>query len=98
MHLRATALAIIATILVGCSDFPELDAAVTPAARQAGYPSLVPMDQLIAGAKEVQITEETVATLQGRVSGLKGRAARLRGPVIDGATRARMRAAIARHR
>ena len=94
----SAAFAITATVLAGCSDFPELDAAITPAARQAGYPSLMPIDQLIAGAQDVQITEETTTTLQGRVSRLKGRAARLRGPVIDGPTRARMRAAIARHR
>ncbi len=98
MHRLAAAFAITATMLAGCSNFPELDAAITPAARQAGYPSLMPLDQLVAGAEEVQITEETIATLQGRVSGLKGRAARLRGPVIDSATRARMQAAIARHR
>ncbi len=98
MLRHAAAIAIIATVMAGCSDFPELDAAVTPAARDAAYPSLTPLDQLIAGAQDVQITPQTVANLQGRVTGLQGRAARLRGPVIDAATRARMRAAIARHR
>lgn len=97
LRLAAT-FAITATLLAGCSDFPELDAAITPAARQAGYPSLLPMGQLLTDAAEVQITEETSATLQGRVSTLNARAARLRGPVVDSATRARMRAAIARHR
>jgi outer membrane murein-binding lipoprotein Lpp len=92
------ALALSAALLAGCSDFPELDNAVSPTARKAGYPSLLPIDQLIAGAKEVQITEETISTLQSRIARLNARAARLRGPVIDAATRARMRAAIARHR
>lgn len=98
MRRFAAVFAITATALAGCSNFPELDAAVTPAARTADFPSLVPISPLIAGAQQVQITEETVATLQGRVSGLKARAARLRGPIIDGATRARMQAAMARHR
>ncbi len=92
------ALAISAALLAGCSDFPELDDAVSPTARKAGYPALLPIDQLIAGAKDVQITEETVSSLQSRIARLNARAARLRGPVIDAATRARMRAAIARHR
>lgn len=92
------ALAIFAALLAGCSDFPELDNAVSPTARKAGYPDLLPIDQLIVGAQEVQITEETVSTLRSRIARLNARAARLRGPVIDAATRARMRTAIARHR
>lgn len=98
MLRHAAAFAITAIAMAGCSEFPELDAAISPTARQAAYPSLKPMDQLIAGAAEVQITQQTTANLQGRVGGLNARAARLRGPVIDSATRARMRAAMARHR
>jgi len=98
MHRLAAAFALTAITLAGCSNFPELDAAITPTARQAGYPSLMPLDQLIAGAEQVQITEQTLTTLQGRVNGLNARAARLRRPVIDSATRARMQAAMARHR
>jgi len=97
--LRLAAIfAITASLLAGCSDFPALDAAITPTARHAGYPSLMPIDQLMTNAAEVQITEETATTLQARVSHLKARAARLRGPVVDGASRARMRAAMIRHR
>lgn len=97
--LRFTALfALIATLLAGCSDFPELDAAITPAARNADYPSLIPIGQIVTGAEQVQISAQTVATLQARISRLQSRAARLRGPVVDHATRTRMRTAIARHR
>ena len=92
------ALALSAALLAGCSDFPELDNAVSPTARKAGYPALLPIDQLIAGAQEVQITEETISGLQSRLARLNARAARLRGPVIDATTRARMRTALARHR
>lgn len=94
----ATSFALTATLLAGCSDFPELDAAITPAARKAGYPSLVPLDQITSGAQEPQITEQTIATMQARVASLNARAARLQRPIIDSATRARMRAAIARHK
>ena len=92
------ALALSAALLAGCSDFPELDNAVSPTARKAGYPVLLPIDQLIAGAQEVQITEETILTLQSRIARLNARASSLRGSVIDASTRARMRAAMARHR
>lgn len=91
-------LAITATLMGGCSDFPELDAAISPAARKAGYPGLMPIDQLLAEAQQVQISPQTVSNLQSRISRLKARAARLRGPVVDGTSRARMRAAIARHK
>jgi len=87
-----------ATLLAGCSDFPQLDSAISPAARNAEYPSLVPISQIISGAADVQITEQTVSTLKGRISRLNARAARLRRPVIDNATRARLRAAMNRHR
>ena len=97
--LRLTALSTLAAVLfAGCSNFPELDAAITPTAEQADYPALIPMRQVMAGANDVQITPQTVANLQGRTGNLRARAARLRGPVIDSATRARMRAAMARHR
>ena len=98
MRCTFACLATVATLLAGCSDFPELDAAITPTARNAEYPSLMPIDQLVADAQDVQITEQTVTTLKGRAGSLRARAARLRGPIIDSATRARMRAAIARHR
>jgi len=98
MRRTIASFAIAAILLAGCSDFPELDAAITPAARKADYPTLVPIDQLLASAQVVQITDETATNLQGRISRLKSRAARLRGPVIDSTTRARLRAAIARHR
>ncbi|PHQ98429.1 MAG: hypothetical protein COB39_08880, partial [Marinosulfonomonas sp.] len=70
------ALVLSAALLAGCSNFPELDDAVSPTARKAGYPALLPIDPLIAGAKEVQVTKETVLTLQSRIARLNARAAR----------------------
>ena len=86
-----------AALLGACSDFPQLDDAVSPAAKTAPYPSLVPMDQALANAQDVQITDETISTLNGRMNGLKRRATRAKRPVIDTETRTRLQDAIKRH-
>ena len=88
----------IVALLGACSDFPQLDDAVSPAAKNAPYPSLIPMDQALANAQDVQITDETVSTLNGRLNGLKNRATRAKRPVIDDETRNRLQDAIDRHR
>lgn len=92
------ALALTAALLAGCSDFPQLDDVISSSARSADYPALLPIDQLLGGANDTQITDANLANLKGRVAGLQARAARLRRPVIDARTRAKMRAAINRHR
>jgi len=87
-----------AGLLAGCSDFPQLDSAVSDAARDADFPQLVPKSQILANANDIQISPQTTAGLKNRASGLRTRAARLRGPVLSSATRARLRAAMSRHR
>ena len=82
----------------GCSDFPQLDNAVSETARNADFPGIVPKSQILANANDVQISPQTTAGIRNRASGLRARAARLRGPVLSSATRARLRAAMARHR
>ncbi len=86
-----------AALLGACSDFPQLDDAVSSAAKNAPYPSLIPMDQALANAQDVQITDQTISTLNGRVNGLKRRATRVSRPVIDTETRNRLQDAINRH-
>jgi outer membrane murein-binding lipoprotein Lpp len=98
MRLTAVFFLSATVLLAGCSNFPELDDAISPAARKAGYPTLVPISQIIAGAADVQISPQTVSSLKTRAASLKSRASRLRNPVIDRQTRARLRAAIKRHR
>lgn len=80
--------------LAGCSDFPELDGAVAPGLERAAYPRLVPVEPLIAGAQDTQITDETEAGIAARVAALRARAARLRGSIVDDGTRERMRAGV----
>ncbi|WP_457648228.1 hypothetical protein [Profundibacter sp.] len=88
----------VVALLGACSDFPQLDDAVSPAAKNEPYPSLIPMDQALANAQDVQITDETVSTLNGRLNGLKNRATRAKRPVIDDETRKGLQDAIDRHR
>ena len=96
--LRLTFSLVFSALLGACSDFPQLDDAVSPAAKTTPYPSLVPMDQALVNAQDVQITDESVSTLKGRINGLKRRATRAKGPVIDNETRKRLQDAIDRHR
>lgn len=76
--------------LTACTTFPELDAVVSDEARASAYPTLIPLDDLTDTSDAVLITDTTVQELDNRLSRLRARAARLRGPVIDAPTRARM--------
>jgi len=71
--------------LWACAPFPQITSTTDP---QAATPRLVPLAPLLA-----QATAGPVALpvpLDARIARLTQRAARLRGPVIDPATRARM--------
>lgn len=86
--------AFLALSLAGCATFPELDATVSDDAKSADYPRLMPVSELTAAAPEARITEQAASSLNGRVSALRARAARLRGSVVDSATKRRMRAGV----
>ncbi|MFZ5965044.1 hypothetical protein ACOXXX_19025 [Thalassococcus sp. BH17M4-6] len=77
-------------VLVACAQFPELDATATPGVAEAEYPRLVPLERLLE-APAPRATEIVRENVKGRAAALKARAARLRAPVVDAATRARMR-------
>lgn len=86
-----SAICLICVLLVtGCTQFPELDQNVSLQARNAPFPDLVPTEDLQLGARSSLITNASVTTIEGRVSALRARAARLRGSVIDRGTRARL--------
>lgn len=87
MRLIVTAL----LTLASCTQFPELDATIAQDQANAPVPALVPLGPVIAAARttadrEAQIQPE----LNSRLAKLRARAARLRGPVITPADRARM--------
>lgn len=86
-------LALVAS-LGACASIPELDATLPPGMERADYPKLVPVEPLLAGAEDVQITEETEPGIMARVARLRARAARLRGAIVDSGTRERMRAGV----
>lgn len=87
------------TGLAACADVPQLDDRIGEAARAADYPTLLPLDPLLAAAAANetagQITPASVAAFDSRIATLRARAARIRGPVIDGATRRRMQRGVA---
>lgn len=77
--------------LLGCTQFPELDSAVSEHGQNAKYPALVPFETLLAQSGNASSTpEQTASTLSARVLALQIRAARLRGSVVDANTRKRM--------
>lgn len=73
-----------------CAQIPDLDGALSDAARDAPYPDLLPVEELNARVSAPRITPETASGIEARVASLKARAAQLRGSVIDSPTRERM--------
>ncbi len=87
-----------ALALGGCADFPDLGAAVSSRAQNAPYPRILPLDQLLAAAPP-HMSDSGLGPLPGRLARLRHQARILRSrPVIDRASRARLQAALARHR
>jgi hypothetical protein len=81
--------------LAACSQFPELDETPGLDLRNTPYPDLMPVETLRAQAPQANITPESQAALEDRITRLRARAARLKGTVVDGGTRARMSQGVA---
>lgn len=81
---------LVLALLAACTQFPELDNAVSESAQTADYPALINFDEIVSDAQNTTITPQTVQGLESRLARLKSRARTLSGPIIDGATRARM--------
>lgn len=86
---------LLALSLTACTQFPELDKAVTAEGAGADYPDLLPVEPVLAQAASGPAPGEVTDSLSARVSALRARASRLRGSVLDGSTRQRMRDGIA---
>ncbi|KPN62201.1 hypothetical protein AKJ29_08030 [Aliiroseovarius crassostreae] len=91
--------AVILTVaaLIGCSAPSGIDIPMSPAAQHADYPRIQSLDLLLAQRTDVRTATDFAAPLASRASALRARAARLRGPIVDQATRARMMGALRRH-
>lgn len=82
-------------LLVGCTQFPELDHTVTKETNDARYPALVPIEPLIAQSRSTDVDPvETEASLQARLASLRARANRLRGSVLSGREKQRLEAGL----
>ncbi len=94
--MRLSITLVFALAVSGCADFPALDAAVSARALAADYPRILPIDDLLAKVPAAG-QDYGIGSLAARAANLRVRALRLRGPVIDTSTRARMAAALSRH-
>lgn len=83
---------VLAIPLGACTQFPQLDRTIPPGLEQAPFPALVPVEPLLAQATAGRIDPaQTQASLQARLTRLRARAARLRGSVLSGRERQRLR-------
>jgi len=97
MHLRHIIGIMGFAALCACAQAPQVNTAFGTVDRDAPFPNLVPLAELTSGpTSPARITPATAQNLNSRISALRARAARLNGPVVDSATRAQMRGAIAR--
>ncbi len=97
--LRQIILPIIATLpLLGCADFPDLDAAIAQRGVVAGFPTLIPIDPVLLSV-EIDSLDATqqAKLLAERVRQLNIRALALRRSVIHAKTRRNMAAVVQRH-
>jgi hypothetical protein len=82
-----------ATALLACTPLPD---GLSTRVSAAEPPPLVPLDNLLAKVDAPVATAAVADNLAGRAARLRNRAALMRAPVLDPATRARLAAAIAR--
>ncbi|MDJ0630027.1 MAG: hypothetical protein QNJ44_17345 [Rhodobacter sp.] len=87
---------IAALTLPACATFPDLDAAISPEARRAEYPELIPAEGLLGRRSDGRVTEQDAEILMARAANLRARAALLRGAPIDEETRLRLAARLRR--
>lgn len=89
MPRRLIAISMLSVLgLAGCGAWPDPQIPGDAAARAAPWPTLLPISAILAGAPAA--AAGPAAPPAERIAALRSRAAALRGPVIDGAARARL--------
>ncbi len=78
----------------GCTQFPELDDSLSPAAQAAPYPTLVPLERIMAIGSSPRIEVGPDEMMAARIAALRLRAARLQGSVLDSPSRVRLQAGV----
>jgi len=82
---------VFAVLFTGCTQFPELDAAVSEEAKNADYLDLVPSEQLLNRKHDSRLSEATGDALLARAERLKARARILRNiTAVNDETRLRI--------
>ena len=70
-------------LIAACTRMPDLDDNVTPAAKAAPYPKLVPLEPLLAEALDTNTAPTTQAALDARGAALRARAARIQAAAVQ---------------
>ncbi len=70
-------------VLSGCTQFPELDGAVTEEAKAASAPEIVDNSVVLGPAAEAILDVETQAEMEARAVALEARALAASGPIIS---------------
>ncbi|QQA43676.1 hypothetical protein [Pelagovum pacificum] len=85
---------LLSLLLAGCASIPALDGRVSDEVAALPYPDLVPLGPVVAEGRALGqggATGEALSTaVDSRAAALRARAAALRPPVVDDATRDRM--------
>ena len=86
-----TALALLALSASGCTQFPELDAQITPELENADFAELRPVEPLLVEATAGRVdTDATEAAMLARIARLRARAAQLQRTVLTGPEQQRL--------
>ena len=96
--MRSLMIIAVGIALAACTQFPELDAAVSDRARAADFPKLIPAERIAAKRTAGgRLGEEDGAKLLARADQLRRRGEILRSlPVVDEAARLRFSAVLNR--
>ncbi|SMX33355.1 hypothetical protein [Actibacterium lipolyticum] len=95
--MTRAALFLCVALVSGCTDFPDLDAAVGDSAKNAAYPRVLPIEGVLENAAQTNISEETGQALADRAAALRQKARALTRPILTRAERRRLTAAVERH-
>lgn len=82
--IRRAALCLVLTLAAGgCSSRPEVTARESPAVARSAYPTLAPIDQLIAASKAESRAAPAQTEVTGRAAALRARANALRSRGLE---------------
>lgn len=85
-------------LLAACAEFPDLDDVISAESRAADFPTLIPIDPLLASARSDSERADAIAnSLIARTANLRNRARAMRGPVIEPRIRSKMVRAMRRN-